>query len=118
LIFPVLSIVATFELLDFQVKSRLMALLGETETLNVALAPIGHFKAVALSLTDVTGIPIVTVITQAALMFGFDFEAQVIVALPNPIALTVPVLPTMATLESLELHVKAYRLRCLAEQLP
>jgi hypothetical protein len=82
---PVLSTVATFTSLDFQVTVLLIASLGATVALSAVVWAIASLTPAAFNVIDVTGLPTVT--AHVALIKIMDFEVQVIVALPTPTAL-------------------------------
>ena len=100
---PSLFTIATLVLLELQVTAELLTLLGDTVAVNRSVSPLLIVAEVLFSEMPVASC--VTVTLQFALKLVPSVVVTVMVAVPRLLAVTRPLLLTVATLVLLELQV-------------
>ena len=110
---PSLLTVATLVLLELQVTFAFVTLLGNTVAVSCRVSPLLMVAEVLFSVIPVASW--LTVILQFALRFEPSVVVAVIVTVPRLLAVTSPLLLTVAIFVSLELHVTAELLTLLGD---
>jgi hypothetical protein len=101
---PVEETVATEGLLEDQVTERSVASDGKTVAVNDCMSPSFMIRLERLSWTPVTAILLAKTVTVQVAVLPPSFVLTVIVAVPVEMAVTTPLLPTVATEALLELQ--------------
>ena len=106
---PLLLTVAIFVFEDFHVTALLVALVGVTVAFNVRVSFGARVAVVLFKVTFVTFTTgFLTVILQVALTLLLSFAVQVMIAVPADLAVTNPLVLTIATFLFEVLHFTSF----------